>query len=336
MPPKITRNLEPGSKGDDVKQLQQWLIGQGFKIPDGATGFYGPQTKSAVSQWQSSIGLDTAGNPGYFGPRSRSAVSYFQQTTQPEQSIQSIQPAIPTPTTTSPIASTTPSPASAQATPNTYDTGDDTLNGILNNFAQIIDSQLQAGKKINPNIVITPEVAQRFITQASAEVDPYYKTQFESIKGDLQTSLSDLGAQYERERAGKEAEFRTKLGLQIETAAQKGTAFSGGRARTLGELTAGTEGELTGLSAEALQRARTLGTTAERKIGSEALSGLSAPSIGAFTPTTTGRGGFTQTATRSLYTPQGGVIGSEERARAKERSLYQDYLRSRFLEEKGL
>lgn len=64
-------NLQPGSEGTDVKKLQQWLIQNGFSIPDGATGNYGPQTQAAVAQWQTRSGIDTKGNPGYFGPQSK-------------------------------------------------------------------------------------------------------------------------------------------------------------------------------------------------------------------------------------------------------------------------
>lgn len=71
-------NLQPGSQGNDVKKLQQWLVQNGFNIPDGATGYYGPQTQAAVSQWQQRSGIDTQGNPGYFGPISK---SYIQKQT---------------------------------------------------------------------------------------------------------------------------------------------------------------------------------------------------------------------------------------------------------------
>lgn len=76
-PPNITQNLGPGSKGEQVKTLQNWLISQGFDISAGATGYYGDQTKAAVAAWQQKAGFDTGGNPGYFGPRS---IAYLAQT----------------------------------------------------------------------------------------------------------------------------------------------------------------------------------------------------------------------------------------------------------------
>lgn len=67
-------NLQPGQRGPEVQALQSWLMAQGFSIPSGATGFYGNETKAAVTALQRSLGVDTAGNDGYYGPRTRSAL----------------------------------------------------------------------------------------------------------------------------------------------------------------------------------------------------------------------------------------------------------------------
>ena len=67
--------LAPGTTSNDVKTLQLWLIQNGYSIPDGATGYYGDQTKAAVTKWQTDAKMDTQGNPGYFGPLSKTYVS---------------------------------------------------------------------------------------------------------------------------------------------------------------------------------------------------------------------------------------------------------------------
>ena len=74
--------LQPGQSGAEVKKLQEYLISQGFSIPAGATGYYGEQTKAAVSQLQQKLGVDVAGNPGYWGPKTLSVLSQAPQTTQ--------------------------------------------------------------------------------------------------------------------------------------------------------------------------------------------------------------------------------------------------------------
>lgn len=63
-------NLTVGATGASVTNLQKALIGAGFSIPAGATGYFGAQTKTAVAAWQKSVGVSPA--VGFFGPLSRS------------------------------------------------------------------------------------------------------------------------------------------------------------------------------------------------------------------------------------------------------------------------
>ncbi|MDP2651844.1 MAG: peptidoglycan-binding protein, partial [bacterium] len=67
----FSRDLTIGATGADVTCLQQALIGGGFSIPAGATGYFGTQTRTAVASWQSSKNVAPA--VGYFGPISRAA-----------------------------------------------------------------------------------------------------------------------------------------------------------------------------------------------------------------------------------------------------------------------
>lgn len=48
----LTHQLRPGDTGGAVALLQNFLILQGFEIPSGTTGFYGAQTREAVSKFQ--------------------------------------------------------------------------------------------------------------------------------------------------------------------------------------------------------------------------------------------------------------------------------------------
>ncbi len=67
----FTKNLTIGSQGDDVKCLQNYLIAGDYSIPAGATGYFGPQTQSAVIAWQKANAVSPAS--GVFGPLSRAA-----------------------------------------------------------------------------------------------------------------------------------------------------------------------------------------------------------------------------------------------------------------------
>lgn len=59
--------LTVGSRGNDVADLQSWLIGQGFPIPfiqNGVAtpGYFGHQTEDAVKMYQESKGLSLTGS----------------------------------------------------------------------------------------------------------------------------------------------------------------------------------------------------------------------------------------------------------------------------------
>jgi len=68
----FTRDLEYDDEGEDVRQLQQYLINKGYSIPAGATGYFGRQTESALIQFQKDNNISPA--IGYFGPVTRVVV----------------------------------------------------------------------------------------------------------------------------------------------------------------------------------------------------------------------------------------------------------------------
>ncbi|MBU6388658.1 peptidoglycan-binding protein [Patescibacteria group bacterium] len=65
----FTKDLTVGSRGADVTCLQNSLIAGGYSIPAGATGYFGSQTRAAVSAWQKAMKVSPTA--GYFGPKSR-------------------------------------------------------------------------------------------------------------------------------------------------------------------------------------------------------------------------------------------------------------------------
>lgn len=103
-------SLQPGAKGNDVIKLQKWLIANGYDIPSGTTGNYGPETKAAVSALQDKLGVQAGINKGYFGPLTIGAVT--KASVQPDLNIPS--PFTPTKTTT---PSTTVPPVTDKTTP---------------------------------------------------------------------------------------------------------------------------------------------------------------------------------------------------------------------------
>lgn len=54
----VYRDLRPGSRGDDVRQLQRALSAAGFSSGGDEAGYFGTGTKSAVTQLYASLGYD--------------------------------------------------------------------------------------------------------------------------------------------------------------------------------------------------------------------------------------------------------------------------------------
>lgn len=78
-PDKFSRSLNLGSTGNDVKALQTFLINQNKgplaqKLAGvGASGYFGLLTKSALAEYQKSVGIDPS--IGNFGPKTRGYVN---------------------------------------------------------------------------------------------------------------------------------------------------------------------------------------------------------------------------------------------------------------------
>jgi len=76
----FTRSLTIGSRGADVTCLQNYLTSTGhFTYAGGATGYFGPITRSAVAAWQAANGVAPA--VGYFGPISTAKYNAIAPTT---------------------------------------------------------------------------------------------------------------------------------------------------------------------------------------------------------------------------------------------------------------
>jgi len=73
-----TQNLQPGMTGDAVKQLQDYLVAQGYMTQaqmNTRPGYYGDYTTAAVKALQERLGVDNSTGPGYWGPRTIGAIS---------------------------------------------------------------------------------------------------------------------------------------------------------------------------------------------------------------------------------------------------------------------
>lgn len=111
----FTRDLTIGSRGADVTCLQETLIAAGlYTYSGGATGYFGPITRTAVSAWQAASGISPTA--GYFGPKSRAAYS-ATVVVAPAPAPTPVPTPTPTPTTTTAVGTGTGLTVSSPAQP---------------------------------------------------------------------------------------------------------------------------------------------------------------------------------------------------------------------------
>lgn len=84
----LARNLTPGTRGDDVRGLQEFLSTEGY-LSANATGYFGPMTAQAVAKWQSSEGVNAVGS---FGPMSRERIKIWCGNPRPQVCTQEYNP----------------------------------------------------------------------------------------------------------------------------------------------------------------------------------------------------------------------------------------------------
>ena len=83
-----TRNLQFGSRGEDIRQLQIYLNANGATVATSGAGsrglettYFGPLTKSALIRWQTANGISPA--LGYLGPITRSKIAFLSSVVTP-------------------------------------------------------------------------------------------------------------------------------------------------------------------------------------------------------------------------------------------------------------
>jgi|GEM_PF-4829326 len=85
----FSRNLSYGMQGEDVRQLQLFLIDEAVLPTGNATGYFGPLTQKAVGAWQVQEGIGTPTTVGYggVGPVTRAAILTAANATKTTQAV---------------------------------------------------------------------------------------------------------------------------------------------------------------------------------------------------------------------------------------------------------
>ena len=278
-----TSNLQPGDRGSEVEQLQDFLISQGYltqERKDTGPGIYGPRTTEAVRQLQEALGVDNTSGPGYFGPRTMQALSREEDEDEIERLGEGgivdrdgrrfrINPAgelIPLDTT-----------------PDVPDVEDvqpsiDDINAQIDKMVQdAVDLIIASGKTVNPNLTdkdlaeLDPAV---FITQAEASVADEYKQKFANVKSDLVRGFQNIGVDLGIQLAGIERETEQARLTGREELAGRGLTFSGRREKFETDVTEASQRAEDASRLISGREAIRIGNIGERSVGTERLRGL--------------------------------------------------------------
>lgn len=190
-----------------------------------------------------------------------------------------------------------------------FDALDDTLKMAWITSMNSVQQSIEAGKVINNKLDLSnPTVMKRFIDDATTQLDPYYKEQFRQYEQDLGNSLERMDTDYKNAISRSEDDFKLGLGKQAESEAQSGTAFSSGRTDRLGQSITEQQQGIDDATTALLRNKQDLAQNAERTLGSDAFSKFSGK-FGA-NQYQVGQNGYTNIGSRSLFTPQGQLLGS--------------------------
>ena|SRR3990167_4091790 len=185
---------------------------------------------------------------------------------------------------------------------------------------KVLDAAVEAAINTpNKNDISAAQFAD-WATIFHANNDPYFQQLNKQSQQDLQTGLSQIG----QDLATGERKLATSYGANLAAtqanAASRGLTTSSIRNQQERTLADTTQAAIEAGRQEAQRRALELGTGIERKVGSTNLGDLSSYNIGNAPTPQTGRPGLLgfnpSVGTRSLYTPTGGIIGSNQREQA--------------------
>ena len=207
------------------------------------------------------------------------------------------------------------------------------LQGVYLQVLRSYKKKIETGNIINPDIEIEPSKIAEFLQQATTEIEPYYQEVLGSYKQDLEVSFARLQEDYNKSVGRAEEPFKQRLAAQAEAEAQAGTTFGSERGWRELRTVQSQRSELDDAATQAARQAQDVAITGERQIGSENLRSLNIPGFSTYQ---TSSQGFAPAGTRSLFTPQGNLLGAVPKQRTvdinqRQSQLEQDYRRSRIL-----
>ena len=190
-----------------------------------------------------------------------------------------------------------------------YDSLNETLKMAWITSMNSAQKKIEAGQVINNQLDLTdPEVMKPFIQDATLQLDPYYKEQFRQYEQDLSVSLNRMSDDFQKSLNRQQDVFKRGLGVQAESEAQAGLTYGSERGRREGENILGQQQGIDDAATSLLRTKQDLAQGAERTLGSDRF-GQFGGNFGV-TSRSVSSGGFTPSASRTLFTPQGQLLGT--------------------------
>lgn len=293
-------NLRTGSRGEEVRQLQQQLKSMGL-YNGNIDGIFGPQTNAAVRafQQQSGIAVD-----GIVGPVTRSRMTGQPQQVTPFNQNPAIQQAIAN------------DPRAQQIMNQAMALGDNSLELIYN----AIESGDYSG------MPFTAQEAQNVLSQQMAKLEPFYAEQKEKATLDLKDSMGLLKSQFDDYLTGSKEQFIDDKKGQDVNAANQGVLFSTGRAQKLNSLKGAYDRDQEAKRRDVSNRITGMARDYQYNFGNSAMSGLNdyfklgSQNFDAMTP----GGSVSSGGISSFYNPSSanfyGRVNTERETNAKTRA----------------
>lgn len=266
-------NLQPGSESSDVKTLQKWLIANGYDISDGATGYYGPQTKAAVALWQQQSGIQTNGNWGYFGPASKSFAA--------SQPVTPVKPANATPSTNIPYDPSLANKGITEDVWNSLNATQQGVVGVITNAAKSLYSANASNVTVDQALksaAADPNLISKYADSLALDKEAFTQS-LTKIQSDASVNSQQLSQQQETDRK-----------QLAETEAAAGRAYSGFRKQAETKLATTQSGIITSSRSALQQSLNSLTSSFESKYGTAATpiasaEGLTGQTAGGITGT---------------------------------------------------
>lgn len=220
--------------------------------------------------------------------------------------------AAPAPT---PAASPSPSPSPKDVPPG-FETWPDSAKETYALNEQKVNDLASAGKVVNPNITIDQATIDRFVSQARAELEPYYKQTFAQLDTDLKTAVQKQKDEYGNAIRDIGLTYGKGLETTQQNYANRGLEFSSDRAKSEQEIKDEAARKVEEAAKATQQNVQSIGTDAERKLGSSLMPNLGTLETGYSMQSGPGQYGLgSAMGSRSLFSATPGTTGTLERQR---------------------